>query len=303
VSTVICVLGMSRSGTSLTTRVLSLAGVYLGPDDELLGDDLRQLAGEGEEVLARASAANPEGFWEHYRLMRLNERILRSLGGNWRDPPSMAPGWESSEELAAEREEARAMLAESFDGHDLWAWKDPRNCLTLPFWQRLLPEMRYVICLRNPVDIAASLQRRDGMSLAEGLELWLVYTAAALFNTSGRRRLLVPYESYFGDPSGTVARLARFVGRDGALEGDEPGRRLDEAINHSLWRNRSSVRDAVVAESMSVEAASLYLVTQLLAVAEAGDNKGSLSELNEAADLYAGELMGKRCTASTDPMR
>lgn len=123
--TAICVLGMSRTGTSLTSRVLSLAGVYLGPEEELLGGDLRQLAGEGEQVLAKARNSNPEGHWEHYRLMRLNERILRTLGGNWREPPPMAPGWESSAELAGLREEAEAILAETFAGHELWGWKDP----------------------------------------------------------------------------------------------------------------------------------------------------------------------------------
>jgi hypothetical protein len=242
--TVVCVLGMSRTGTSLTTRVLNLAGVYLGAEEELLGGDLRQLAAEGEEVLAKARNSNPGGHWEHYRLMRLNERILRALGGNWRQPPSMPPGWESSEELAALRDEARAMLAESFEGHQLWGWKDPRNSLTLPFWQRLIPAMRYVICLRNPVDVAASLERRDGMPRKQGLELWRIYVAAANAGTIGRPRLLLPYEDFFADRAGTAERLARFVGREGAFEGWEGESRLAEAVDRCLWRNRTGASDA-----------------------------------------------------------
>lgn len=237
-ATVVCVLGMSRTGTSLTTRVLNLAGVYLGPSDELLDGELRQLAGEGERVLARAKYSNPDGHWEHYRLMRLNERILRSLGGSWREPPAMPPGWESSEALAAERDEARTLLAESFGGHELWGWKDPRNSLTLAFWQRLLPAMRYVICLRNPIDVAASLERRDGMPVGAGLELWRIYVTAALASTAGHPRLFVRYEDFFADRSAVAGRLARFVGREGAFEGDEGERRLAEVVDERLWRHR-----------------------------------------------------------------
>jgi len=233
---------MSRTGTSLTTRVLHLAGVYLGPEEELLDAELRQLAGEGEHVLAKARGSNPNGHWEHYRLMRLNERILRSLGGSWREPPAMPPGWESSPELAAEREQARALLVESFAGHELWGWKDPRNSLTLPFWQLLLPEVRYVVCLRNPIDVAASLERRERMSAAQALALWRVYVAAALARTAGRPRLLVRYEDFFADRVGTGQRLARFVGRDRAFDDWEGQRRLAEAVDERLWRNRSDAR-------------------------------------------------------------
>jgi glycosyltransferase involved in cell wall biosynthesis len=307
--TVVCVLGMSRTGTSLTARILNLAGVYLGPEQELLGGELRQLAGEGDAVLARAREANPEGFWEHYRLMRLNERILRSLGGNWRDPPSLTAGWASSEDLAGEREEARELLDASFAGRSLWGWKDPRNSLTLPFWQQLLPRMRYVICLRNPVDVAASLERRDAMPPEEGVRLWLTYVAAALVNTSGRPRLLVPYESHFEDSDATAARLARFAGCDGALEGPAAERLLADTIDDRLWRNRTPTREAIGADWVSQEAVALHLIVELLAATAArgarrrGDgaggpdegagDRGEEAELNLAADLYAEALLAR----------
>lgn len=262
---VICVLGMSRTGTSVTTRVLSLAGVYLGPKEELLQKELRQLAGEGESILARARETNPEGFWEHYRIMRLNERILRALGGNWREPPELPPGWEVSAELATERDEARALIEESFGGHELWGWKDPRNCLTLPFWQGLLSEMRYVICLRNPLDVAASLERRDGMAFEQAVDLWRAYVAAALDNTAGRLRLFVPYESHFNDPKGTAARLAAFVGLDDVFEDELAQRRLGEAIDKRLWRHRNPAENMAQDPRVPPAAVALQQLTEQLA--------------------------------------
>jgi glycosyltransferase involved in cell wall biosynthesis len=299
--TVVCVLGTSRSGTSLTARLLDLAGVYLGPEEELLGEDRHQLTGEGEQVLTKAKQSNPVGHWEHYRLMRLNERILRSLGGNWRETPPMPPGWESSEELAELRDEARAMLAESFGGQELWGWKDPRNSLTLPFWQALVPQMRYVICLRNPAEVAASLLRRDGIALEDGVRQWLRYLAAALVNTVGRPRLLVAYESYFRDPAGAAAGLARFAGREGAFAGPAGEHMLAETIDERLWRSRSSVVDATAVGHVSPEAASLFRVAELLATS--GDYEGGHpAELNAAADLYAEGLLGRLAAASPSPV-
>lgn len=265
--TVVCVLGMSRTGTSLTTRALNIAGVYLGPEEELLGKDLRQLEGEGESVLARARETNPEGFWEHYRMMRLNERILRALGGNWREPPELPSGWETSEALAAEREEARALVQGSFAGHDPWAWKDPRNCLTLPFWQHLLPGMRYVVCLRNPLDVAVSLRRRDGLALEQGVALWLLYLNQALANSAAGPRLFVPYESWFEDREATAARLAAFAGRAGAFEDAAAKRRLAAAVDERLWRNRDFARQAAPDPSVSSEALALHRMTERLAAA------------------------------------
>lgn len=261
----VCVLGMSRSGTSLTARLLGLLGVYLGPEEELLGGDLRQIPARDH---AKATAANPEGFWEHYRLMRISEAILRSFGGSWRDPPPLPPGWERSAQLDPLREQAGAILAESFGGHGLWGWKDPRISLTLPFWRTLVPDPRCVVCLRNPLDVAASLERRDGMPIARSLALWRVYVSAALAATSGHPRLLVPYEGFFAEPSALAGRLAHFAGRQGAFEGATGRRRLDEAVDEGLWRNRVAAGGEDVAIELPDDVASLHRLTQSLLSAQ-----------------------------------
>ena len=91
---------------------------------------------------------------------RSTTRSWRDSGAAGRSRPSSPPGWERSSELAALRRQARELIEADFSGSGLWGFKDPRNSLTLPFWQRILPPMRYVICLRNPVDVAASLKAR-----------------------------------------------------------------------------------------------------------------------------------------------
>ena len=63
----ILVLGMHRSGTSALAGSLALTGVALGDD------------------LLPANEGNVTGYWEHRRLIALNERVLASLGATWHD--------------------------------------------------------------------------------------------------------------------------------------------------------------------------------------------------------------------------
>lgn len=280
--TAICVLGPGRTGTSLTARLLGLAGVYLGAEGELLS--------------RTGIPANPRGFWEHRGLARVNQRVLRRLGGSWSEPPPLPPGWEASAELEPEREEARALLREVFGGQALWSWKDSRNSLTLPFWQRLLAEddwrVRYLICLRNPLDVAASLSPPRPLSKREAMDLWTLYVASALVNTSGRPRLLLPYERYFRDWRATVGRLLDFAGCPMPAPGSEEEARLREFTEDGLWRHRTPAPEVMGDPAVTAPAASLQVLTELLAAAD------QEPPLGEAVDAHARRLLNERCQQS-----
>ena len=42
-----------------------------------------------------------------------------------------------------------------------WGWKDPRNSFTLEIWKEVFPDARILHIHRNPVDVAASLRKRE----------------------------------------------------------------------------------------------------------------------------------------------
>jgi hypothetical protein len=251
----VCILGAPRSGTSLTTRVLNACGLYLGPSEEL----------------APPGPGNRAGFWELRRAVRLNERILLAMGGSRIAAPHLAPGWEDGPEFAELREDARELIDEVFGGHRRWGWKDPRNSFTLPFWQLLLPSLRHVICVRNPLDVKAS-----GSAFAPppheveprvAIELWERYMASAVVNTSGRPRLFVSYEDYFEDWRGPTERLARFAALDDGVGVDEGGAigdesRISNLIDDGLRHHRSSVDEALESTELPESTRSLYLALQ-----------------------------------------
>src|SRR5205823_2234624 len=126
--------------------------------------------GEPEELVP-ASRWNPEGYFEHIEFLELNKRVLRALLGSWKRPPPRLAWRLLRRRLLPLREEAVELLRR-VDRDFPWAWKDPRTSLTLPFWLPLVPDLRVVVCLRDPLAVAGSLTARDGLSTRAGLRLW-----------------------------------------------------------------------------------------------------------------------------------
>jgi hypothetical protein len=185
---------MHRSGTSVVARLANLLGVCLGP----------------ERRLVKAAPDNPRGFWEHRGIFQINQRLLSRAGGSWKQVPNFEPGWQLAPELADLKGRARAVLDELAAAH-IWGFKDPRTCLTLPFWQHLIGPMRYLICVRRPLAVARSLQRRDGLALEKGVHLWLTHLELALEHTREQRRTFVIYESLMRDFRPQLARIANLL--------------------------------------------------------------------------------------------
>lgn len=194
---VVSVVGMHRSGTSLVSRILSLVGVGLGPEDQLMPAHERD---------------NPKGYWENVPVVAFNDRLLELLGGSWDDPPALADHWEHGEEVRAFREEARTLIAPIFDGHGTVGWKDPRMSLLLPFWKTVVPVTSSVVVVRHPFEVAASLAVRDGIDAESAADLWVRYTVSAWRGHS--HRIVVDYGSVLEDPARAAAHFAAFLDLD-----------------------------------------------------------------------------------------
>jgi hypothetical protein len=251
----VCVLGMHRSGTSLVAGILRRLGTDLGPDEDFLPPDPN----------------NQSGYFELAELVEINDEILALHGGSWHQLPELPAGWERSDELAQIRDRARRLLGRRFAGSPAWAWKDPRTCITLPFWQRLVPGLRYVICFRNPVDIARSLRSREGeeRTLEDHVRDWLRHTASALSYTADRPRIVVQYERFFQDAEHQVRRLAGFLGRKDRLEEPATMERIFEFIDPGLVHARSASSAIADDSAVPFDVAALYLALQLATDLEA----------------------------------
>ena len=181
----IAVVGMHRSGTSAVARVLSL-----------LGADLPQ-------NLMPAWESNEQGHWEPERIVALNEQLLADAATAWDDVSRFPDAWYGSTSAEEYRGRLVELLAKEYGDSRLFVLKDPRLSRLIPFWLRAVSEFgadpSFVITVRNPLEVAASLKARDGFSFPKGLLLWLRHTIDAERDTRGHPRAFLSYELLLSD--------------------------------------------------------------------------------------------------------
>ncbi len=190
----VLVVGCHRSGTSAVTGALALMGFHgVDPSDRM--DD---------------TSSNPE-HWESLTGSLLDEDLLASVGGAWDAPPPDDAGTPFPDPLGS-RTDPAAILAVAFPEPGPLVWKDPRNCLLLPYWRDMLPgPLTAVFLWREPMAVARSLQKRDGIPLAHGLALWERYNRTAAIGLQGVDTYVLDYASVITDPVDTLGRLASWL--------------------------------------------------------------------------------------------
>lgn len=190
----VVVLGMHRSGTS------ALAGMLAR-----LGCDL-------PEAIMPPNEFNPKGFYESLKAYNLNDAILASGGSSWDDWQTFNPGWYDSPRLEEFLERGGEALQEEYGKSRLFVLKDPRICRLMPFWTRLFADRKitpvYVVIHRNPIEVARSLETREGWPLAAGLLLWLRHVLEAEAGSRCARRCFTSYDRLL-DSWGGVAQAIR----------------------------------------------------------------------------------------------
>ena len=195
----IVILGMHRSGTSCVSRTLSLMGASIG-----LKEEPALVAPDGEI------------HWEPSSLIWVNDEILARSDGSWNSPPDrVSPTkWDLLR--------CRRFLWD-YHGSGIAVFKDPRLCLTYGAWRQVLPDHSVVVSIRHPMNVARSLERRDGLELSRGLALWTNYNRRILEDVDAG-----PHTYWFDFDGGrsSLEKLARELQQDLGLEASE------KAIEH-----------------------------------------------------------------------
>lgn len=237
----VMIAGMHRSGTSMITRLLNLAGVQLGPTQDLL----------------QAMPDNPTGYWESRSLMMVNDELLNLFGGAWDHPPELPVGFELDPRAQALLEQAaQALEPLQTAGGNAWGWKDPRNSITFAFWRQLVPDAKMVLCLRNPLEVHSSLRARGGYSTAHfSMHLWRTYNRAALAATQASERVVTHYDSYFID---APRELERVLGELGLPSSPEMAMVASSHLRTDLRHDRRSLADLEDESAVTEEDLDLY---------------------------------------------
>ena len=191
----IVIAGMHRSGTSALVRVLSLLGVDLPTE------------------LYPARPDNPLGYWEPLQVVEAHEEFLAAIGSSFDDFFSLPDGALRNEAARTLEDRIVKILESEFADSQQFVVKDPRLCRLVPIWTAALERVgaapRFVLPVRNPLEVAASLKLRNEYSTTRSLLLWLRHTLEAERHTRGFPRSIVSYEQLLRDWQGTVDKVAQ----------------------------------------------------------------------------------------------
>lgn len=192
------VVGMHRSGTSALTKTINL-----------LGADLPR------NLMPAHAEFNAAGYWESQDVVDLNEQLLMKIGSFWDDVLPVDPANIPSETLGEFSHRAKVILDRDFKQCRWFVLKDPRIGRLLRLW---IPAVRahgatpkVIIPIRHPLEVAASLQRREGFPEGKSLYLWLRHMVGAIRDSRNVPRAIVLYDELMQDWRTAVERLGRDI--------------------------------------------------------------------------------------------
>ncbi len=146
-----------------------------------MGRFLKQSGIEIGDILLPAHPSNPYGHFEDAEILDFHIQVLRrEYHGEHQwvpKPPSLT---ESDREFAMSLAERRRNKRRP------WGWKEPRACLFLDLWAKLIPEAKFLFVFRHPECVVDSLGRRHDFAATNRLEnnkflrTWIVYNSEIL---------------------------------------------------------------------------------------------------------------------------
>ena len=220
----VVVLGMGRSGTSSVTRMFHRSGYFVGAPADLMGP----------------TDANPTGHFENWRVCRANEEVLKRLDGSWFDAPDDREQLQAACELRGGLRDVLDELLRAAGSRPL-VLKDPRIGVLMPLWRPLIEGILHpVLVLRDPVEIARSLERRDQTPRPVALAMWELNLTRTLAHLDDQAVTIVRYREIVQDP-----QLAPHIVREASAQLLSPMARVvrpelaASALVPDLYRNRA----------------------------------------------------------------
>ncbi|MGE4481058.1 sulfotransferase [Acidocella sp.] len=194
----IFIVGYYRSGTSALSGALQRAGVKFYND-------------------ADPNEHNPLGFYEIPELIELDVDIFNRLAVDWTDVRGLPQGWQERADIAPLLSRLEEILRRRFTPRDrLWGLKHPHLCRTLPLYERAARQAGHrphiVHIFRDPWTTAASQCRKNGLSRAHALLLWMSYATDAERQARHLPRSWLTYHDLLAQPVAQLRRIETELG-------------------------------------------------------------------------------------------
>ncbi len=184
--------------------------------------------------------SNQEGHWERWEIMRLQDDILDALGRSWDSTDAMPCTWWRDPALHNYKQRLIDYLG-SLNTQTPFGFKDPRALRLLPLWLELFNKLqipfKIILCVRDPYQVASSLQQRNSIPVGTGLLLWLRHYGELFLNAHPLDWHIVNYDSWFQHPAETLENILAFLGISTNCSSYSVGQILRSTIISDLQHN------------------------------------------------------------------
>jgi hypothetical protein len=263
----IVVLGMHRSGTS------ALAGVLCG-----LG------AAAPKKTFMGPDPCNQKGIFEALALAQAHDEFLTAAGSCWHDWRKFDLQWAQSQAAVQYSANIKTVLIDEFGDEPMIVLKDPRICRFVPYTLSLLADLNVspvaVLSVRNPLEVALSLQRRDNFAVPKSIMLWLRHVLDAEYFSRGLPRYFLPYEGLLQNWRHHVDRIAEKTDIAWPDRSDRSGAEIDQFLTAELYHERATWDEITDHRDVLELARRTYRI--LMDVCTLGESKGLQDQLDAA---------------------
>jgi len=263
----VLVIGMHRSGTSALAGALCELGAA-APKKTLIGPD----------------PCNLKGLFEANSIIAAHDALLAAAGSCWHDWRQFDTQWACSPAAAPYVARIKTALIDEFGDAPMILLKDPRICRFVPCTLSILGDLKMstvaVLPVRNPLEVALSLQRRDNFAVAKSVRLWLRHVLDAEYHSRGLARYFLSYEGLLRDWRHHVDRIAQQAGVVWPNRSARAEAAVDQFLTPELYHERASWDETKYHWEVSQLARHTYRV--LLEICARGDSKELLDRLDAA---------------------
>ncbi len=225
----VLVLGMHRSGTSALAGVIDALGVA-GPKTPQVPDHW-----------------NPRGYFESIRFFSALDQLLAAGGSRWDDWRAFDHGWFDTPAGRQHSRSIKGLLIEELGDRPVFYVKDPRLCRMVPFVTDLLAELGAdpvaVLPIRNPLEIAESLKRRNNLAMSKSLLMWLRHVLEAEYHSRAMPRCVLRYETLLSDWRSCMSRVAERTGVTWPDTSESAAAKIEQFLNSDLHREKISPQE------------------------------------------------------------
>ncbi|WP_155924963.1 hypothetical protein [Mycolicibacterium sp. CBMA 234] len=196
---------------------------------------------------------NPDGYWESASLVDFNNRLLAAAGQDWWTPcPVDRNTSESLSSIPSCTNRAEQIFRQAFGTEGGWLWKDPRLTVLLPFWDQVLGPQPLLLPYRDALGVAASISRRDRLSMDVCLAIWERHSRHMLTTAADHPALFADYAELTERPDTWFGKLTDFCAnagldvKDSRFEAAARVRRIERAsVDGVLTPNQADLAKVI----------------------------------------------------------